>query len=222
MRQRFGIAQALLGRSKLIIVDEPTAWLDPQERVRFHNLLSDIGEEKTVILSTHIVSDVAEPVRSMAIINKATCCCGGETQSCPRRQRPSLGPASSTQRDLPTFQQRHAVISVAAAVRPHADPRLQRPTTRATVSRRLHRRPGGVYFAPSPAATAPRSTATKGRHVRDCLFERAPAAQAAVDWVYFIGFLALSPAVDWPRPAACSKAPTSPSASLLDRFAPAR
>ena len=58
MRQRFGIAQALLGNPKLIIVDEPTAGLDPMERNRFHNLLSEIGENTIVILSTHIVDDV--------------------------------------------------------------------------------------------------------------------------------------------------------------------
>ena len=72
MKQRFGIAQALLGSPKIVIVDEPTAGLDPDERDRFHNLLSHIGEEVTVILSTHIVSDVSDLCQDMAIINKGT------------------------------------------------------------------------------------------------------------------------------------------------------
>ncbi|WNJ16823.1 ABC transporter ATP-binding protein [Pontibacter sp. G13] len=70
MKQRFGIAQALLANPKLIIVDEPTAGLDPEERNRFYNLLSELGQEAIVILSTHIVEDVKELCTSMAIINK--------------------------------------------------------------------------------------------------------------------------------------------------------
>ena len=68
MRQRFGIAQALLGDPSLIIVDEPTAGLDPEERNRFLNVLSDVGENKVVILSTHIVEDVADLCPRMAIL----------------------------------------------------------------------------------------------------------------------------------------------------------
>ena len=68
MRQRFGIAQALIGRPSLIIVDEPTAGLDPEERNRFLNLLAEIGENVVVILSTHIVEDVADLCPNMAII----------------------------------------------------------------------------------------------------------------------------------------------------------
>lgn len=70
MKQRFGIAQALIGNPRLIIVDEPTAGLDPTERNRFHNLLSEIGENTVVILSTHIVDDVTHLCNSMAIISQ--------------------------------------------------------------------------------------------------------------------------------------------------------
>ena len=72
MRQRFGVAVALLGNPKLIIVDEPTAGLDPAERVRFLNLLSELGEDAVVILSTHIVDDVSELCSRLAIIDKGT------------------------------------------------------------------------------------------------------------------------------------------------------
>ncbi|MGC1515560.1 MAG: ABC transporter ATP-binding protein [Maribacter sp.] len=70
MRQRFGIAQALIGNPKLIIVDEPTAGLDPLERNRFHNLLSELGEDAVVILSTHIVDDVVNLCTNMAVFNE--------------------------------------------------------------------------------------------------------------------------------------------------------
>jgi ABC-type multidrug transport system ATPase subunit len=68
MRQRFGIAQALLGDPDLLIVDEPTAGLDPEERNRFHNLLVSLGEDKVIILSTHIVDDVSELCSNMAVL----------------------------------------------------------------------------------------------------------------------------------------------------------
>lgn len=68
MRQRFGIAQALLGDPDLLVVDEPTAGLDPEERNRFHNLLVSLGEEKVIILSTHIVDDVSELCPNMAVL----------------------------------------------------------------------------------------------------------------------------------------------------------
>lgn len=81
MRQRFGVAQALLGNPNIIIVDEPTAGLDPEERNRFNNLLSEIGENIIVILSTHLVEDVRNLCTQMAIINKGELlACGNPEQ----------------------------------------------------------------------------------------------------------------------------------------------
>jgi ABC-type multidrug transport system ATPase subunit len=78
MRQRFGIAQALIGDPRLVIVDEPTAGLDPEERNRFLNLLAEIGERVVVILSTHIVEDVTDLCSRMAIIGQGQVLLSGE------------------------------------------------------------------------------------------------------------------------------------------------
>lgn len=113
MRQRLGIAQALIGNPELIIVDEPTAGLDPQERVRFHNLISETASENTVlvILSTHIVSDVSNLCSRMAIIQK-----GRIRSSCTPRQavdqlKDSVWEATVPPEKLPALKSRFNVIS---------------------------------------------------------------------------------------------------------------
>ncbi|MCX7249321.1 MAG: ABC transporter ATP-binding protein [Burkholderiales bacterium] len=111
MRQRFGIAQALLGAPRLVIVDEPTAGLDPDERNRFLNLLAEIGEQVVVMLSTHIVEDVTDLCRRMAMIVKGEVLLQGEPQAAIELLRDKVWRKRISKSALPEYQQRFNVLS---------------------------------------------------------------------------------------------------------------
>jgi ABC-type multidrug transport system ATPase subunit len=110
MRQRFGIAVALLGDPSLIIVDEPTAGLDPAERVRFLNLLSEIGENSVVILSTHLVDDVAELCRRMAIIDRGEILLEAEPLAAIAALRGRVWKRTVSKQELPDIEQRYRLL----------------------------------------------------------------------------------------------------------------
>ena len=111
MRQRFGIAQCLIGTPKLVIVDEPTAGLDPGERNRFYNILSEIGENIIVILSTHIVQDVRELCTQMAILDKGKVLFTGNTDDALQQIRGKVWERKVDKAELSQFRSDYKIIS---------------------------------------------------------------------------------------------------------------
>ncbi|MEO8774203.1 MAG: ABC transporter ATP-binding protein [Gelidibacter sp.] len=111
MRQRFGIAQALIGNPKLIIVDEPTAGLDPLERNRFHNLLSELGEDAVVILSTHIVDDVVNLCTNMAVFNDGAVVVQGNPQDLSNSLNEKVFRKRIEKGDIEKYQSEYTVLS---------------------------------------------------------------------------------------------------------------
>jgi len=111
MRQRFGIAQSLIGNPQLVIVDEPTAGLDPGERNRFYNILSEIGENVIVILSTHIVQDVRELCTNMAIMDKGKVLFSGMTDEALLEIKGKVWERRVEKSELPTYKDQYKVVS---------------------------------------------------------------------------------------------------------------
>ena len=111
MKQRFGVAVALIGNPRLLIVDEPTAGLDPAERVRFLNLLAELGENSVVLLSTHIVDDVSELCTRMAIIDKGEILIEAEPLRAVDDQRGRIWRRVMSKHELAQVEREHAVIS---------------------------------------------------------------------------------------------------------------
>jgi ABC-type multidrug transport system ATPase subunit len=112
MKQRFGIAQALLGTPKLLIIDEPTAGLDPAERNSFHNILSDIADKMIILLSTHIVEDINNLCPKMAILNAGEICFQGEPQALISTLQNRLWTKTISKNELEQVQQQYELLSV--------------------------------------------------------------------------------------------------------------
>ena len=152
MKQRVGIAQALLNDPQLLIVDEPTAGLDPEERVRFRNLLSELSGERIVILSTHIVSDVEATATDIALISQGTLVAHASPEgSAAESRRQSLGVGAAQRRT----ERRAPAISH----QQHRPPQRWRPRPRARRHRPAGAQPVDVQLSKTPTSIASRSTA---------------------------------------------------------------
>ena len=117
MRQRLGIAQALLHDPRVLIVDEPTAGLDPEERVRFRNLLCEVAQEKTVLLSTHIVGDIEATCENIAILDRGRLLFGGTVAALIAEAEGKVYSIEMPQRELAGFRKRYEVTATVAGPR---------------------------------------------------------------------------------------------------------
>ncbi len=154
MRQRFGVAIALLGDPRLLIVDEPTAGLDPSERVRFLNLLSELGERSVVLLSTHIVEDVSDLCTHMAIIHRGRILLEAEPVRAVEQLEGRIWRRVVPREELEVFEREHAVIST----------RLLAGRTIAHVF--AESRPGAAFEAVEPDLKDVYFSVIAGRHGR--------------------------------------------------------
>lgn len=112
MKRRLGIAQALLNNPKVLIVDEPTAGLDPEERIRFRNLLCDVAEKRIVILSTHIVGDIESTCENLAILNEGNILYSGTVSDLLETAKGKVFSKTVDKRDVPTLKKELSIIGM--------------------------------------------------------------------------------------------------------------